>query len=214
MGIVQPIVVEPVADGRYCILAGERRHAACRHLGLEVIPCVVRTADTQSRLELQLIENLQRKDLHPVEEAHAFKRLMEEFNLTQRDLARRLGRSLSSINETLRILGINPELMEHVRTSEHCNKSVLLEIAKETDPQQQQVLWQKAQAGQLPVSQARKQRGGDTATKSRKATFTLELAEARVLIKFTSGESSPPRVREVLEAALKLQSDNRQWFGR
>jgi len=208
-GIVQPIVVEPVVDGRYCILAGERRHAACRSLGLEVIPCIVRTTAAQSRLELQLVENLQRKDLHPVEEAHAFKRLMDEFNLTQRDLARRLGKSLSSVNESLRILGISDELLEHVRTSEHCSKSVLLEIAKETDPQQQQALWQEAQAGQLTVSRARKQKGGLAATKSRKATFTLELPEARVVIKFTSGESSQARVREVLEAALKLQSDNK-----
>ena len=208
--MIQPIVVEPIVDGRYRILAGERRFAACRTLGIETISCIVRTAATQSRMELQLVENLHRKDLHPVEEAQAFKRLMDEFSLTQRDLAKRVGKSLSSVNETLRILGIHPELMENVRTSEQSTKSVLLEIAKVSDPQQQQELWEKAKTGDLPVRQAREGKGSKTATKSRKATFTLELPEARIVIKFNSGESSQKRVREVLETALKQQSEAKE----
>jgi ParB family chromosome partitioning protein len=99
-GLIQPIVVEPNDTGRFRILAGERRFAACRSLGLTTIPSLIRSAVEQSRLELQLVENLHRKDLHPLEEARAFKRLMDEFNLTQRDMARRLGKSLAAVPST------------------------------------------------------------------------------------------------------------------
>src|SRR5271157_2053158 len=96
-GVLQPLIVEAVDGGRYRLLTGERRFRACCNLGLESAPCLVRTVVEQSRLALQLIENLHRKDLHPLEEAEALKRLIDEFNLTQRDLSRRLGESLSSI---------------------------------------------------------------------------------------------------------------------
>ena len=79
-GVINPIIVEVSGSGRYRIIAGERRFAACRSLGLRTVPCIVRTVADQSRLILQLIENLQRKDLHPVEEARAFKRLSGSLN--------------------------------------------------------------------------------------------------------------------------------------
>ncbi|PWU19889.1 MAG: chromosome partitioning protein ParB [Verrucomicrobia bacterium] len=203
-GVVQPIVVEAVEGGRFRILTGERRFAACRGLGRETIPVLVRTAGEQSRLELQLVENLHRKDLHPVEEARAFKRLMDEFGLKQRDLARRLGKSLTAINQTLRILDIKPELLADVQTSEQANKSVLLEIAKEEDPQRQKDLWQEAKEGHLPVREAQKERGKGSTTRSRKATCTIKLTAGSVIVKFTSGESTQDRVREALAEALRV----------
>lgn len=205
-GLIQPIVVEPSETGRFRILAGERRFAACRNLGLNTIPSIVRSAAEQSRLELQLVENLHRKDLHPIEEARAFKRLMSEFNLTQRDLARRLGKSLAAVNQTLRILDLDATVLENVQTSEHATKSVLLEIAKEPDPQRQQALWQEAEAGQLTVRQARKNNA--SATKSRRASATIKLADAKIIIRFLTGESGPERVRAALTAALALDPDD------
>ena len=92
------------------------------------------------RLALQLIENLHRQDLHPLEEARAFQRLMHEFNLTQRDLAQRLGQSLRSINETMRPLQLAAAVLANVRTSEQISKSVLLGIAKEPDAASQRAL--------------------------------------------------------------------------
>lgn len=80
-GLINPLVVEPLASGRYRILAGERRFVACRQLGLETVPCIARTVADHARLALQLIENLHRKDLNPLEKARGFKRLMEEFHL-------------------------------------------------------------------------------------------------------------------------------------
>jgi len=204
-GVIQPIIVEPVGGDRYRILAGERRHAACRSLGLETIPCIARTAAAQSRLELQLVENLHRKDLHPVEEARAFKRLLDEFNLTQRDLARRLGKSLASVNQTLRILDLNAEVLADVQTSEHANKSLLLEIVKEADAARQQTLWQQAQSGELTVRKAREEKPAKAKTGAPGAKATIDLPEGRIVIHFRSGEATPERIIEALELALSTQ---------
>jgi len=154
-GLINPLIVEVGGQGRYRLIAGERRRAACLMAGLAAAPCIVRTVVEQDRLELQLIENLHRKDLHPLEEAHAYQRLMNEFNMEQKDLARRLGRSLSSVNETLRLLDLNSSIQEGIRTSENVSKSVLLEIAREPDSARQEALWAQAQAGQLTVRGAR-----------------------------------------------------------
>jgi len=204
-GVINPIIVEVSGSGRYRIIAGERRFAACRSLGLRIVPCIIRTVADQSRLILQLIENLQRKDLHPVEEARAFKRLIDEFKLTQRDLAQRLGKSLAAVNQTLRILDLKAEVLADVQTSEHASKSVLLEIAKEPDRERQLTLWQQAQAGELTVRKARARKGSASPSGQRAAKATIELAEAKVTIRFRSGQATPDRVCEALELALSLR---------
>ena len=201
-GVLQPLIVEAGAGGRYRLLTGERRFTACRSLGLETAPCLVRTVAEHARLALQLIENVQRKDLHPLEEAAAYKRLMDQFNLSQRDLARRVGKSVSSINETLRLLDLQPDLLAGVRTSEHANKSVLLEITKEPDPVRQRQLWTQAQAGQLTVRQARTPKAERPPAKPRAGVVTLQVTEASVVIRFASGEATPERVRAALAEAL------------
>ena len=201
-GLIQPLIVEPLATGRYRILVGERRYMACRQLGLETVPCIARTVAAHSRLALQLIENLHRKDLNPVEEARGFQRLMEEFDLSQRDLAQRLGKSLAAVNQTLRILDLGEEILRDVQTSEHATKSLLLEIAKESDPAQQQALWAKAQGGKLTVR-------GATSIKRRRDPIqpaapvcTLRLSEATVVVRFQTGEATSERVMAALEQAL------------
>ncbi len=201
-GLLQPLIVEAVGGGRYRILAGERRFAACRSLGQETAPCIVRTVAEHSRLALQLIENLHRKDLHPVEEARAIKRLANEFNLSQRELAQRLGKSLSSINQELRILDLDKDILAAVQTSEHATKSLLLEIAKEPDPKQQRLLWDKAQAGQLTVRRAKAQKRAGPAVHPRNAQCTIPLAGATVVIRFQQGEGTRERVADVLRQAL------------
>jgi len=139
-GIIQPCIVSVVEEDRYRLIAGERRYTAAKAAGLKTIPCVVRTVEEHHKLEIQIIENIHRKELNPVEEAHAYQRLIEEFSLSQRQLAARLGKSPASINETLRILTLPADMMESVRTSERLTRSVLLEIAKEEDPDTQRQL--------------------------------------------------------------------------
>ncbi len=150
-GIIQPCIVSVAGDDRYRLIAGERRWTAATQLGLKSIPCVIRTVDEHRRLEVQLIENIHRKDLSPLEEARAYQKLMVEFNLSQRQLAARLGRSVAAINQMLRLLTLPEDLMESVQTSEHLTRSVLLEIAKKESPELQRELLQKALNGSVTV---------------------------------------------------------------
>ena len=205
-GVIQPLIVEALAGGRYRLLAGERRFAACRSLGLQTAPCVIRTVAEHSRLALQLIENLHRKDLHPVEEARACQRLMAEFKLEQKDLARRLGKSPNSVCETLRILDLSPEVLAQVRTSEVATKSALLEIVKEPDPARQQELWARVQAGQASVSDLKAQRQRKSPPAKRPKVWKSVIGDATVVVRFPSGEVTPERVTAALEGALEKNS--------
>ncbi|MDR1263363.1 MAG: ParB/RepB/Spo0J family partition protein [Oscillospiraceae bacterium] len=112
-GILQPIIVCPI-QGRYRIVAGERRWRAARLAGLTSIPAIIREADAIGRMELALIENLQREDLNPVEEASAIRALMDECGLTQESVSQRLGRSRPSIANLLRILALPQQIQEWV----------------------------------------------------------------------------------------------------
>jgi len=103
-GVLQPLAVRKLPSGFYQIIAGERRWRAARRAGLETLPVVVVEADDGHAMELALIENLQREDLNPIEEALGFRRLMDEFGLTQEDCAHRVGRSRPAVANALRLL--------------------------------------------------------------------------------------------------------------
>jgi len=105
-GILQPLVMTERQDGGYELIAGERRLRAAGLAGLVTVPALVRTATQQEKLELALIENIQRHDLNPIEEAYAYARLLEEFNLTQEQAAEQLGKSRSTLANTIRLLDL------------------------------------------------------------------------------------------------------------
>ena len=109
-GVMQPIVVRPVGEARYEIIAGERRWRAAQLAELDVIPAVIREVSDEVALALALIENIQREDLNPVEEAMALKRLLEEFSLTQQQTADAVGRSRAQVANLLRLLTLDPEV--------------------------------------------------------------------------------------------------------
>lgn len=108
-GVIQPIVVCKTAN-KYMIIAGERRFRASKIAGLTTIPAIIKHYSEKQIKEVSLIENLQREDLNPIETAEAMKQLMDEFNLTQEELAERLGKSRSSVANTLRLLSLAPEV--------------------------------------------------------------------------------------------------------
>ena len=108
-GLLQPIVVRPMPGGAYQIVAGERRWRACRIAGLSVVPVIVKELDDKQTMELALIENLQRKDLNPVEEANGYSRLLKEFSLTQEEVANRVGKSRAAVTNALRLLNLPDE---------------------------------------------------------------------------------------------------------
>jgi ParB family chromosome partitioning protein len=115
-GIVQPLLVREEGDGSFTIVAGERRWRAAQRAGLATVPAVVReVAGDRELLELALVENLQRADLNPVEEAEAFRLLRETFGLSQEEVARRIGRSRAAVSNALRLLRLAPEVLDLLR---------------------------------------------------------------------------------------------------
>ena len=114
-GIIQPLTVREMPNGYYQIIAGERRWRASRLAGLNEVPVIVMEADDKKVMELALIENLQRQDLNPVEEALGYQSLMEEYGLTQEDAAKRVGKSRPAVANALRLLGLCPEVLELLR---------------------------------------------------------------------------------------------------
>lgn len=109
-GVVQPIIVRLDAKGNYEIVAGERRWRACQKLGMKKVPALVREISDLEISEIALIENIQREDLNPVEEAQAYKRLMEDFGLTQEQLSLKVGKSRSFIANIVRLLNLHPRI--------------------------------------------------------------------------------------------------------
>ena len=114
-GLIQPIVVKPETNGRYSIIAGERRWRACRIAGLYEVPVVIKDADPQELMELALIENLQREDLNAVEEALGYRSLIDSFALTQEQVAKRVGKSRTAVTNALRLLNLTEEELQALR---------------------------------------------------------------------------------------------------
>jgi len=112
-GILQPLLVRPM-NGGYELIAGERRFRAAQRIGLETVPVTVREASDGEVLEIALIENIQRENLNPIEEAYAYRRLIEEFELTQDEIAQRVGKDRSTVANTLRLLQLPPEVQQEI----------------------------------------------------------------------------------------------------
>jgi ParB family chromosome partitioning protein len=113
-GVVQPVVVRPIASGRYQLVAGERRWLASKSAGKATIPAIVRDISDAQALEITIIENLQREDLNPVEQARAFERLSREFGLTQEQIANRTGKDRASIANFIRLLKLPKDVQEYL----------------------------------------------------------------------------------------------------
>lgn len=113
-GIIQPLTVRRLSTGYYQIIAGERRWRAAKQAGLDEVPAVIIEADDRKVMELGLIENLQREDLNPAEEARGYQTLMEDYGLTQEQVSQRMGKSRPAIANTLRLLALPEDLMELV----------------------------------------------------------------------------------------------------
>src|SRR5205807_9360229 len=110
LGVLKPVLVRANGNGGYELIAGERRWRAARRAGLSTIPAIVRTADDTSSLEQALVENVQREDLNPMDEAAAYQQLIEDFHLTHDELAARVGKSRAAISNTLRLFQLPPAI--------------------------------------------------------------------------------------------------------
>ena len=116
VGILQPLVVRPVSEGKYELIAGERRLRAAKLAGLERVPVVIRAAGHQDSLEIALIENVQREDISPLEQARAYRRLIDEFGLTQEEVADKVGKSRAAVANTVRLLKLPQPILDGLQS--------------------------------------------------------------------------------------------------
>lgn len=137
-GVIQPLTVRELPNGYYQIIAGERRWRAARLANLSDIPAVIIEADDRKAMELALIENLQRQDLNPVEEALGYQTLIEEYGLTQEDAAKQVGKSRPAVANALRLLGLCPQVLEQLRKGELTAGHARAVLTLKSEKQQQE----------------------------------------------------------------------------
>ena len=151
-GILQPLIVTKEGE-RYQLIAGERRLRAAQQLGLPSVPAIIREARELEQLELAIVENVQRENLNPVEEANAYQQLSEEFGLTQEDIARKVGKSRATVANALRILSLPTEMQQALRESKISGSHAKILLTAIT-PAERQQLFKKIMDQSLPVRAA------------------------------------------------------------
>lgn len=176
-GVLEPIIVRP-RGGDYEIIAGERRYRAACEAGLDEIPCVVRECTDAEVMEIALIENLQRKDLSPFEEADGLKYLAESYSYTHEMMAERLGKSRSSITEVLSLTAMPEQVRELCRLADIQSKSLLLQVVRQSDPDKMVALIKRMQDQGATTREAvrRLSKAGDRpkASKGRPRNFVFK----------------------------------------
>lgn len=142
-GIIQPVVLRSIADDRYEIIAGERRWRAAQLAGMEKIPAVIRKVDDESAISMSLIENIQREDLNPLEEATALQRLIDDFQFTHQEVAEAVGKSRSAVTNTLRLIQLAQPVAEMLVAGDlemgHARALLTLEVTQQVDVAKQVV---------------------------------------------------------------------------
>jgi ParB family transcriptional regulator, chromosome partitioning protein len=143
-GVVQPVLVRPQANGRFQLIAGERRWLASKKAGKETIPAILRQVSDEQAMEITIVENLQRADLNPMEQARAFERLSREFHMTQEQMATRTGKDRASVSNFLRLLKLPQSIQVRVESGEltfgHARTLLALEHAEEMEKATQKII--------------------------------------------------------------------------
>jgi ParB family chromosome partitioning protein len=204
-GIIEPLVVRQ-RGGRFQIVAGERRYQAAVQVGLRDLPVVIRDVDESEMLELALIENLQRKDLTPFEEAEALHGLAQSCGYTHEDLARRLGRSRSSITESLSLVGMPEEIRNLCRLADISSKSLLLQIVRQDTPEKMTGLIEKvASQGGTTRQELRKAAAKPKPGRPKHYVFAFRPPTKAFSLKLSFAKTRATRdeIIDALEAILK-----------
>lgn len=160
-GVLEPLLVKPfLGKGRWLIIAGERRWRAARSIGLREVPCIVMDVDDRAVAEIALIENLQRKDLTPWEEADGLLALCVRFGYTHEDVAKKIGKSRSTVTESLAIASLPKKIRELCKESEIKSKSLLLQVVRQPDEKSMENIIAKIRRDGLTRDDAREMRKG------------------------------------------------------
>jgi ParB family transcriptional regulator, chromosome partitioning protein len=179
-GLIQPVTVKRVpGEDAYLLVAGERRYRAVQRLGRETVTAIITDGNAD---EIAVIENLQREDLKPLEQAEALARLMEKHGYNQVQLAKVLGKGRVAINELLQLASLPEDIREGCRTSD-TPKSVLIEIARTKDPDAQHALWERVKGGGTVRSVRATKKNGEAKDAQPMTPTTKALAAARGLVR-------------------------------
>ncbi len=206
-GVLEPLLVKPTRAGRWMIIAGERRWRSAQAAGLEDLPCIEMDVDESEVAEIALIENMQRKDLTPWEEADGLRSLCERFGYTHEEVARKVGKSRSTVTEALSIAAIPDSIREICRACEITSKSLLLQIVRQPDDESMRSMAEQIAAEGLTRDGARRARKAyiDPTGASEPYVFRYEAPgrEFKVEVKFKKANISPEELFEALNAAAQ-----------
>jgi ParB family transcriptional regulator, chromosome partitioning protein len=213
-GVLEPLLVRMISgEDFYRIISGERRYHAARAAGLREVPCIEKKVDDAETLEIALIENIQRKDLTPFEEADGLYRLSTQFEYTHEDVARKIGRARSSVSETLSLRNI-PEVLRKKCVEHNINsKSMLLQIARQPTEKKMVEMFQRILAGGLTRDEARKERQEEQGGPQRPQPFIFHYEPENEAFKFRlqfkkSHVSREELVRTLREILAQLEGSN------
>lgn len=204
-GVLEPLLVRPSdVGGRFMIISGERRYRASLEVGLSELPCIEMDVDDRGVAEIALIENLQRKDLTPFEEADGLRALGARFGYTHEEIATKVGKSRSSITEAFSIASIPPDLREICRRADIISKSLLLQVARQpTDDEMRQFVEQLSKPGAFR-DEARRGRKAEPGKQSNYVfRYKPQTEEWALTLQFSRTDVEKDEVREALLATLE-----------
>jgi ParB family chromosome partitioning protein len=202
-GIIEPLVIKR-AGKHYVIISGERRYRAALELGLEKLPCIIRESDQQDTLEVALIENLQRKDLTPFEEAEGLSQLASKFNLSHEEISKKIGKSRTSVTETLSLSAIPEDIRTLCLNHGITAKSMLLQIARQETHAEMLALAQQIIQQGMKREEARTKRKTVSTKRPKPFTFRKRHPEGKftLTVKFKKSEIEKQELIEALKAVL------------
>jgi ParB family chromosome partitioning protein len=208
-GVLEPVLVRPTGE-KYQIIAGERRYRASLEAGLSQIPCIEIDVDDRGVLEISLIENLQRRDLNPFEEADGLNKLSEKFLYTHEQIARKLGKSRSSITETLSLNNIPVELRDLCFQAGISARSTLLQIARQPNPEAMARMIDAIQKSGLTRDDVRKMKDADKAPRPRGFVFRFRPPDNKfnLNIRFRRAEVSKKEIIATLRDLIEQLSQS------
>lgn len=215
-GIIQPLIVNKISDNLYELIAGERRLRAAQKIGLKKVPVIIRSTDESKKLEISLIENIQRKDLNPIERARAYQKLIDEFNFTQEEIAKKVAKARATVANTLRLLNL-PASIQRMLEEERINEGHAKVLLTLKSPEAQEAMLRRIlgtgmtvrEAEQLVVSKRKRPSIKDPLVKAKEEQLQEALGtkvlikkrgkKGKIIIEFYSEEDLANIIRKLVE---------------
>ncbi|MFQ5778390.1 MAG: ParB/RepB/Spo0J family partition protein [Terriglobia bacterium] len=204
-GVLEPLLVRfDSADDMYTIISGERRYHAAKLAGLSEVPCIEKDVNSAEMLEMALVENLQRKDLSPFEEAEGLHALAEQFDYTHEEIARRIGKSRATVSEALALRSIPPEVRKKCQELGVISKSLLIQVARQPNPKKMTALAANLARG-MTRSEARAERKPAEPVRLKPFVYSYRAPDGDFELRLRFRKSVVPRreIAETLRAILK-----------